>query len=379
MSPVCGPLSRGLLLGSPCAAALLFTAAVGLGQEVQGDTSRKPYNQSPLFAETKPIEITLTAPFGQLRRNRTGAAPYRAATLTYTGDSGQVSLPVRVRTRGIWRRKNCDIPPLMLTAAQDSAQAAVWKTTVFARLDKVRLTLHCRNSDQYEQYVLQEFQLYRVQRLLSPLSFDVRLARVTYVDSEKQDTVAQRYAFLQEEDEEFAARVGARLVTIKGAGAGDLDPYESAFLGVFQYFVGQSDFSVRGLHNVVLIYRDPHHVPVARDFDWTGVVSARYAVPNPILDIRTVRQRVMRGYCAPAAEYERVFALFREKKDAIYALYADSLAAALKPDVVRTTLQYFDEFYSVINNPAEAKRKIVGACLGGPAYSVEVTSPISTS
>jgi hypothetical protein len=379
MTSVLGRASRGFVLGSRSAAGVLLISAAALGQEPQGDTTTKPHNPSPLFAETRPIEITLTAPIRQLRRNRTGESPYRAATLVYTGDSGRVTIPVRVRTRGIWRRQNCDIPPLMLNAAQDSAQATVWKTTMLARLAKVRLTLHCRNSDQYEQYVLQEFQLYRVQRLLSPLSFDVRLARVTYVDSENQDTVAQRYAFLQEDDEEFAARVGAKLVTIKGAGAGDLDPYESAFLGVFQYFVGQSDFSIRGLHNVVLIYRDPHHVPVARDFDWTGVVNARYAVPNPILNIRTVRQRVMRGYCAPPEEYERVFALFREKKDAIYALYGDSLAAAMKPDVVRATLQYFDDFYKVINNPAEANRKIVGACLGGPAYSVEVTSPSSTS
>lgn len=338
-------------------AAMLLISTSALAQEPPADTARKPHNPSPLFAESKPLEITLTAPFGQLRRNRRGAAPYRAATLTYTGDSGQVSTPVRVRTRGIWRRQNCEIPPLMLNP--DSA-----KTTVFARLSKVRLTLHCRNSDQYEQYVLQEFQLYRVQRLLSPLSFDVRLARVTYVDSEKRDTVAQRYAFLQEDDDEFAARVGARLVTIKGAGADDLDPYESAFLGVFQYFIGQSDFSVRALHNVVLVYRDPHHIPVARDFDWTGAVNTRYAVPNPVLNIRNVRERIMRGYCAPPEEYERVFALFREKKDAIYAVYSDSLGAAMKPDVVRATLQYFDEFYRVINDRNQAKSRIVEACLG---------------
>jgi hypothetical protein len=349
------------LLGSPrrSAAGLLFISAAALGQEPQADTTSKPYNPSPLFAETTPIEITLTAPIGQLRRNRTGEPKYRTATLTYFGDSGRVTMPIRVRTRGIWRRKNCEIPPLMLNIAKDSVNS-----TAFARLDKVRLTLHCRNSDQYEQYVLQEFQLYRVQRLLSPLSFDVRLARVTYVESEKQDTIAQRYAFLQEDDEEFAARVGARLVTIQGAGAADLDPYESAFLGVFQYFVGQSDFSIRALHNVVLLYREPHHIPVARDFDWTGAVNTRYAVPNPVLNIRNVRERVMRGYCAPPEEYERVFALFREKKDAIYALYGDSLGAAMKPDVVRATLQYFDEFYRVINDPKQAKSRIVEACLG---------------
>lgn len=360
---VLGRASRGLVLGRRCAAGVLLMSAAATAQEPQGETKEvKPHNPSPLFAETKPIEITLTAPIRQLRRDRTGEPEYRPATLTYSGDSGQVTMPVRVRTRGIWRRKNCDIPPLLLNVPKDSV-----KGTVFARLDKVRLTLHCRNSDDFEQYVLQEFQIYRVQRLLSPLSFDVRLARLTYVDSDKKDTVAQRYAFLQEEDEEFAARLGARLVTIQGASPGDLDPYESAFLGVFQYFIGNSDFSIRALHNVVLLYRDPHHIPVARDFDWSGAVNARYAKPNPILPIRTVSERIMRGYCAPAEEYEKVFALFKEKKDAIYDLYGDTLAAQMKPDVVKSTLKYFDAFYSVINNPREAKARIVGACLAGSA------------
>jgi hypothetical protein len=75
----------------------------------------------------------------------------------------------------------------------------------------------------------------------------------------------------------------------------------------------------------------------------------------------------MRGYCAPAEEYEKVFALFRAKKDAIYALYADSIGALLKPAVVRNTLAYFDDFYETINDPKKAKREIVDACLGGSA------------
>jgi hypothetical protein len=363
MTKVIGRAARGWALGRRCAAGVLLIGPAALAQEQQGDAKApKPYNPAPLFAEARPLEITLTAPFRQLRRDRTGEPEYRTATITYTADSGQVTIPTRVRTRGIWRRKNCDIPPLLLNVAKDSV-----KKTAFARLDKVRLTLHCRNSDDFEQHVLQEFQIYRVQRVLSPLSFDVRLARMTYVDAEKKDTVARRWAFLQEEDEEFAARTGAKLITTQGASPADLDPYESAFLGVFQYFIGNSDFSIRALHNVVLLYKEPNYIPVARDFDWSGAVNARYAKPNPILPIRTVSERIMRGYCAPATEYEKVFALFREKKDAIYALYADSISAVMKPDVVKNTLKYFDQFYEVINNPRSAKRDIVAACLAGSA------------
>lgn len=345
-------------------AALTASAARGVAaQDPQGEPKPpKPYNPPPLFAEERPLELTLTAPFGQLKRDRKGTTPYRSATISYAGDSGQVTVPARARTRGIWRRQNCNIPPILLNLTKDST-----KKTVFARLDRVRLTLHCRENDDFEQYVLQEYQVYRVQRLLTPLTFNVRLARMTYIDSEKKDTVAQRWAFLQEQDDVFAERLGAKLTTIQGAGPDDLEPYESAFFGVFQYFVGNSDFSIRALHNVVLLYKDPVYIPVARDFDWSGVVNPRYAKPNPILPIKTISQRIMRGYCAPAAEYEKVFTLFREKKDAIYALYRDSIAAPMKPDVVKQTLKYFDDFYETINEPRSAKRNIIDACLGGSA------------
>ena len=88
-----------------------------------------------------------------------------------------------------------------------------------------------------------------------------------------------------------------------------------------------------------------------------------------MLPIRTVRQRIMRGYCAPLTEYEKVFALFNEKKDAIYALYADAdpVGKLLKPNVVKSTLSYFDEFYKTINDSKAAQRDIIDACLGGAA------------
>lgn len=361
---VLGRALRGLVLGSGFAAGALLIGAPINAQQPQGDSVKtpKPYNPPPLFSEAKPIEFTLIAPFRQLRRDRAVQTEYRPAVISYVAEGAEVKIPVRVRTRGIWRKKNCEIPPLQFNFTKDST-----KKTEFARLDRARFTLHCRDNDDYEQYVLQEYTLYRVQRLLTPFSYDVRLARVAYVDAEKKDTLTTRWAFLSEQDEPFAERVGVKLVLTQGAGPGDLNPYESAFYGVFQYFIGNSDYSIRALHNAVLVFKDLDHVPVARDFDWSGAVNARYATPNPILPIRSVTERIMRGYCAPPEEYQKVFALFKEKKDAIYGVYRDSLSAAMKPEVVARTLKYFDEFYATINDPKKAQRNIVGACLGGSA------------
>ena len=342
------------------AALVIVVPTVLGGQEPQGaPADARPV---PLFQERTPLPLTLHAPFRELGKDRQEETEWRQARLSYAGDSGVVTVPLRVRTRGVWRKNNCEMPPLLFNFAKDSV-----KGTLFARIDRLRLSMHCRDQDSYEQYVLQEYNLYRVQRLLTPLSFDVRLARVAYVDSENGDTVAHRWAFVQEQDDPFAERLGYLLVEQTGAGPSDLDPYESAFFGVLQYFVGNSDFSIRELHNVVLVYREPYHVPVARDFDWSGAVNARYAKPHPVLKIRTVRQRVMRGYCAPPEQYAKVFELFRAKKDAMYALYRDEIGSLMKPDVVKKTLEYFDEFYETINDPEDARKEIVEACLGGPA------------
>lgn len=342
--------------------ALVLGATGLLAQEQQGDAKpKKPYEPPPIFVEQKPIEMTLYAPFSQLRKDRQVETQYRPGWIVYKTDSGDVRVPVRVRTRGIYRKKNCDIPPLLVNFTKDSA-----KKTIFAKNDRLRLTMHCKDNDSYDQYVLQEYNIYRVQRQLTKYVYDVRLARVTYVDSDKKDTVTTRWAFFQEQDDVFAEKVGAQLVTTQGAGPADLHPYESAFFGVWQYFVGNSDFSIRALHNVVLLLKDDEHIPTARDFDWSGAVNTRYAVPNPILRIRTVTERVMRGYCSDPPEYEKVFALFKEKKDAIYAQYKDELMGPLmKPNVVANTLKYFDEFYALLDNPKNAKRYIVEGCLAG--------------
>lgn len=352
-------MKKLLVGGMICALAATLPA-----QEQQGDAKpRKPFEPPPIFKADAPIEMALYAPFSQLRRDRQVETQYRPGYIVYNSDSGAVRVPVRLRTRGIWRKKNCDIPPLLVNFTKDSA-----KKTVFARNDRLRLTLHCKDNDDYEQYVLQEYNIYRVQRLMTKYSYAVRLARVTYIDSDKKDTVATRWAFFQEQDDAFTERMGVQLVTTQGAGPADLNPYESALFGVWQYFVANSDFSIRALHNVVLVFKDDEHIPVARDFDWSGAVNARYAVPNPILKIRGVTTRVMRGYCSDPAEYEKVFALFKEKKDEIYAQYRDELMGPLmRPNVVANTLKYYDEFFATINDPKRAKRLIVDECLAGSA------------
>jgi hypothetical protein len=82
------------------------------------------------------------------------------------------------------------------------------------------------------------------------------------------------------------------------------------------------------------------------------------------LKIRTVRDRLYRGYCAPETAYPKAFAVFDGKKEAIYGLYHDKIGALMPPKLVEETLKYFDEFYKTIDNPKNAKSDIIEACGG---------------
>jgi hypothetical protein len=316
-----------------------------------------------LFNTAEPLDMTLTFNVKRVRGDKGDNPQWHAATLTYTppNASAPVTLPIKVKTRGIWRLHNCDFPPIFLNFTSKEA-----KESIFKGLDQPKLTSVCRDDNAYEQYVLQEYQLYRIYRLLSPYSHAARLVHVTYTDSASGKPTMTRYGFLLEEADAVAARQHGKIMKLKGATVDDLVAHDAALTGVFEYFIGNTDFSVTGLHNVELLGRENTGdvIPIMYDFDFSGAVNTRYATPDPRLRIRTVRERLYRGYCVPDSVYTPVFALFNAKKDSIYALYSDKVGALMDPKIVRETLGYFDEFYKTINNPRDAKDDIIKACLG---------------
>jgi hypothetical protein len=318
---------------------------------------------SPLFRSEAPLAMTFTANVGQLRDDKKHGdkAPWRGAMLTYKGtDSALVRVPARAKVHGIWRLKNCEFPPIRLNFAGKDT-----KNTVFDQVDKPKLTNYCRDTDAYEQYVLQELQLYRIYQVLTPTSHRVRLLRLTYADSGSGKTEAVRYGFLIEDPDQMAARLGGKLTKLKGAGIGDFDETTQAVVYLFQYLIGNTDFSFNQLHNgEIIALPDGRNLPVAYDFDFAGAVNTRYATPDPQVKIRRVRDRKFRGYCQLNPEFVKAIPIFQQKKDAIYALYTDEVGRLMDPVVVRETLDYFNEFYDAIGDQGKADRVIFRDCLG---------------
>jgi hypothetical protein len=322
---------------------------------------KPPRDPGEFFKSEQPITITLSTNIGRIRKDKGEKKPWRSGTVTYVDPAGKEHLiPVELRTRGIWRLKNCEIPPMRVNFARATSVG-----TPFWGLDMPKLTSVCRDDDVYEQYILQELQLYRIQNLLTPISHKARLLNITYVDSANGKVFAKRPAIMLEEPLALAARLGGMDVKLKGARGDDLDPFHNAFAGMFQYFIGNTDWSIAGLHNMELLSQvDGTVIPIPWDYDFSGAINARYATTDPSLTIRNVRDRLYRGYCAAPEEFHKVAALFREKKDAIYALYDDEIGKLLRPGTVKETLRYFDDFYHTIKDKRGVEREIIDECLG---------------
>lgn len=313
------------------------------------------------FTGVAPVEITLTTNIKRIRGDKQDKAPWRPAVFTYTDSAGKkVEIPAEIRTRGIWRLKNCEFPPIRI-----NFKSEITKGTLLQGIDKPKLVNFCRNTDDYEQYLLQEVQLYRIYNLLTPASHRARVLNLTYADSASGKVFAKRAALLLEEPETMAARNGGPIMELKGAIQQDLDPYHDALVGLFQYFIGNTDWSIYALHNVELVNQQTGtFLPVAYDFDFSGVINTNYATTDPKLSIQRVRDRLFRGYCESSEHYEKAIAKFNEQKDAIYALYSDDpIGKLIKPKTVEGTLKYYDEFYKTINDAKRAKHEISDPCV----------------
>jgi hypothetical protein len=321
---------------------------------VAADASKVP----PLWASAAPLELTLKANLKMLRRDKKANSPYHSATFTYADADGKSQdVPLRVKTHGIWRLAHCANPPLRLNFSNKVA-----KGTVFHDVERPKMVSPCENSKDSEQYVLQEFQLYRIYQLITPVSHRARLIRLTFADSATGKADAPKYAFLFEDPDVMAARLGGTLIKQKGAGPDDLNLDVAAIAYLFQYMIGNTDFSFWGLHNGELVGMPTgDNLPVAYDFDFSGAVNTHYATVDPQLPIKRVRQRLWRGYCKENEAVPAAIEAFRAQKNAIYALYDDAIGKLLDPQIVKDTKQYFDEFYKNLDRPKDFLSSCEGA------------------
>ncbi len=316
-------------------------------------------SEIPLFQEDDLLNITISTDLRTLIFDVGDERESHPAILTYQDGPDTISLEVEVKTRGNFRRsrETCDFPPLRIEFDKETTEGLL-----FSGMKDVKMVTHCRDRKINQRYILEEYLIYKIYNLFTDLSYKVRLAQVTYFDSEERINPIHQFAFFLEPTDKVAERNGGREIELKGLALNYVNhPLVNLFL-VFQYFIANTDWSIRALHNVKLVSfsSEPMAIPVPYDFDFSGNINTYYSIPDSALGISSVRIRLFRSNCRKVEELTNTFDLFREKKEPIYDLYRNF--PYLEEKRVKRILQFYDEFYETIDDDKNA-RKAFERCL----------------
>ena len=336
--------SYSLLLGQPTPAPA--------GPPVPGTAAAA---DTLFFAREDLVELVLSLPLDRVLKDRGASPAVHPARISYRDAATPHALAVQVQVRGN-RRKDpavCGFPPLLVKFPPPTEQNAL-----FGAATELKLTTHCLS----DTYTLREYLVYKLYNALTDLSYRVRLCRITYRNDSGRGRASVHYGFFLENTEALARRNRAavlpkRMFIVQQS----LDPPATAAMVIFQYMIGNTDWSVPYRHNVRLLTRDrnPTPVPVAFDFDYSGLVMAPYAVPPEQLGITSVRQRLFRGHSFSPETYAAVRALFNARRAALYRVYL--ACPYLNPAEQRFATTYLDTFYKTLNDPKEFEHHIVRA------------------
>jgi len=297
---------------------------------------------SPLFDDSSVLDVTLEGPLAALFEDPE-SLQYRPFELRV----GEERLDVEVRLRGHSRRRVCDFPPLRIKLGGNAPAGSV-----FADQDGVKLVSHCRNGDRGEQDLLEEYLAYRILNLLTERSFRVRLLKVEYLDpsGDLHKAASPRFGFVIEPIEQLAARLGGTVARLPGLPKARHDREQAALVYVFQYLVGNTDWSLAladyddgCCHNHKLIDAGERVYLVPYDFDLSGVVNARYAFPQRDLPIKKVTQRLYQGACTDRDILLTALRSVLERRDELLSLVDQT--PGLDASNVRRMRKYLDAFF----------------------------------
>ncbi|MEM9055939.1 MAG: hypothetical protein AAGD86_00605 [Pseudomonadota bacterium] len=344
-----------------CTARLIVsTAALALGHAAAAA-------EAPLFLDDSVLEVELAAPLTTLHEARMDEEREELpSTFVYTDASGDaVTLPVKVKARGNFRRRECGQAPLRLNFKKGGLGG-----TIFDGQDKLKLVRPCNKSPMFEQYVVHEYLAYRLYALLSDYHLRVRPLEVTYRDTDGGRNERTRFGFFIEDRHAMAARLGLAVVEEERIDYTDHEAWQIGVFELFSFMIGSHDFSVRYseegdtcCHNSVPIaagglLKDVYMVPY--DFDFSGLIDAKYAAPPPSLKIESVRDRHYKGRCHSPEQWQKLFDHFRARRDAAMALYDDS--PHLMSMTRSRTKRYLRDFYKLIDKPRRVKNFIYSTC-----------------
>ena len=215
---------------------------------------------------------------------------YFPATISFKDkNDGLVTEEINIGTRGKTRKNICEMPPLRLKFPKpylEKNELAKYKT--------LKLVIPCKGEPGYEDLVRKELLCYQMYQALTDQSFRAQLANIEIKQKGGSKISSKNLSFLIEHKEEMARRLGGTLIDKSAKAIKTIDIKSYNLLVLYQYMIGNTDWNLSRRHNIKLVQIEglSAPVPVPYDFDYSGLVNAKYAVPHPNLPIKNIRDRL---------------------------------------------------------------------------------------
>jgi hypothetical protein len=312
---------------------------------------------SALFQEEKPLSLEFTISIREVKKNLVDSV-YFPAQLKYQNPDGRWdSLAAGVRARGNFRRENCYYPPLRVKIKKSDAA-----NTVFAGNKNLKLVLPCQTSKDANYLILKEYLGYKLYEPFTPYIFNTRLVNVTLHERQgKQVKSHQLVGFLIEDDDLVADRFDGKIreTTLHPLQLEDTTAITHDF---FQYMISNTDWSSVTSHNIKVLQMKPaRFIPLAYDFDMSGLVNAPYAKPSPLTGQNTVRDRVYRGFCRNDKLVYAVRQQYLGKENEVKSVIDDH-ASHFSEKQLSDIRSFIGEFFNTLKSDRLFKDAFIDRC-----------------
>lgn len=312
---------------------------------------------SPLFKKDELFKIHLSYSKINILTNSNDST-YIQSKLKYELNDGSLdSIDIKIRARGNYRRLNCYYLPLTLKIKKEASQG-----TIFQEDKKLKIVLPCLNSNRSNDHIVKEYIAYKIFELISPYHFETKLLSVQLNEKKSSKIMEHDLLGIFIQDDKKTASVNKGKRTKRKIHPYVQDPVSSTRNALFQYMIGNTDYSIAYQHNEKLFFIDDKIVPIPYDFDMSGLVNTSYAVvsaiKNKTLPITRVTQRLYRGFKVDDEILEQTRNDFLNQETNVYALI-DSYQKYFRDKKEFTKCKRFIEgFYDLIKDDKKFQKNI---------------------
>tara|TARA_B100000965_G_scaffold372879_1_gene362893 strand:+ start:1496 stop:2515 length:1020 start_codon:yes stop_codon:yes gene_type:complete len=315
--------------------------------------SQKQLDSDQFYADQTPMEIKLNYSNKDMKK-KTNDSTYIKTDLEYNYQNEWKTIPVELRARGNFRRAKCYFPPIKMKMKKSN-----YKNTIFDGNKKTKLVLPCRVEDDKNDNILQEYIAYKIYEIISPYHFKTRRVNIEFTEPKgKKSKTYSLKGFIIEDDSKLEKRFGGRVVeqfvhpmAMQGKG--------SVQHALFQYMLGNTDFSVAYQHNGKLLYNSKDFIPLPYDFDMTGWVDPSYGFGNPTLNLSSLTDRMYRGFKRDDALMNEVKDQFVNSKNEIIALVNSFKSEFDSSSEFNKMYKFMTDFFDILEDENKFNKMVI--------------------